>query len=121
LYHSATQRLDALRGQGIVLGIVPEPYFEERSVQLAPHDVVLFYTDGITEAMNAERELFGEERLEAVLREHAQQTCSEIIAAIRTAVAEFVGEASQSDDMTVVAIKREPTNTAPGYVSGSVK
>jgi sigma-B regulation protein RsbU (phosphoserine phosphatase) len=108
LYHRATQRLDALRGRGIVLGIVPDPHFEEHSVQLAPGDVVLFYTDGITEAMNGEHELFGEERLEAVLREHAQQTCSEIVEALRAAVAAFVGEASQSDDMTVVVIKREP-------------
>ncbi|WP_299758134.1 SpoIIE family protein phosphatase, partial [uncultured Chloroflexus sp.] len=62
--------------------------------------------DGITEAMNAERELFGDDRLAAVLRATHHQTPAEIVAAVLAAVNAFAGDAPQADDMTMVVIKR---------------
>lgn len=105
-YETATGQIHPLRAQGIVLGIVPEPQFDQLSLQLSPGDVLLLYTDGVTEAMNPERELFGDERLAAVLRAHHQRSPQEIINAVLDAVNSFAGGQSQADDITMVVIKR---------------
>jgi sigma-B regulation protein RsbU (phosphoserine phosphatase) len=91
-----------------VLGIVPEPHFEQCRETLAPGDVVLFYTDGVTEAMNSQHELFGEDRLEAVLRQHHHRSAHEIIQAVLEAVGAFVEGESQSDDITMVVVRCRP-------------
>ena len=59
-YRTATGTIEQLQGQGIVLGIVPEPRFEQHATVIDAGDVVCFYTDGVTEAMDARRQLFGE-------------------------------------------------------------
>lgn len=106
LYETATGQVRPLRAQGIVLGIVPDPRFEQMALTLNPGDVLLLYTDGVTEAMNGERELFGDERLAAVLRANAQRSPQEIINAVLAAVSDFAGGQSQADDITMVVIKR---------------
>ena len=106
LYETATGDIHQLRAQGIVLGIIPEPQFEQRSVTMAPGDVLLLYTDGVTEMMNPARELFGDDRLTAVLREHHRGGPQEIIDAILAALQEFAAGQSQSDDVTMVVLKR---------------
>lgn len=106
LYRVATGKVETLRAQGIVLGILPKPYFEQRSLTLQPGDILLLYTDGVTEAMNPERELFGEERLIAALRQHHTGGPQQIIEGIRAAVRAFVNGQSQSDDITIVVVQR---------------
>lgn len=73
---------------------------------LDPGDILLFYTDGITEAMNPQRDLFGDERLAAVLRASHQYALGDIVDAVLAAVREFAGDTPQTDDMTMVVIKR---------------
>ncbi|PDV99073.1 GAF domain-containing SpoIIE family protein phosphatase [Candidatus Viridilinea mediisalina] len=107
LWEAATGEVRQLRAQGIVLGIVPDPRFEVQYCTLQPGDVLLFYTDGVTEAMNLERDLFGDERLTAVLEANHQRSPQEIVHAVLAAVASFVGGQSQSDDITMVVLKRE--------------
>ncbi len=106
LYRCATGQVIPLAAQGIVLGIIPDPHFEPRELALEPGDVLLFYTDGITEAMNPQRELFGDERLSAVLRSVSHLLPHAIVEAILHAVSAFVGDTPQADDMTMVVIKR---------------
>jgi sigma-B regulation protein RsbU (phosphoserine phosphatase) len=108
-YHAASGEITPLRAQGIVLGIVPQPHFEQRSVLLEPGDFVLFYTDGVTEAMNGQRELFGEERLCAVLREHSDCPAQALVEAVLAAVQAFAADEGQSDDITMVVLRRLPT------------
>lgn len=108
LYRQSSGELRVLRAQGIVLGIVPEPHFEQSHETLAPGDVVLFYTDGVTEAMNSQQELFGEDRLEAVLRQQHQRPAHEIIQAVLEAVEAFGEGESQSDDITMVVVRCRP-------------
>ncbi|MFV9502925.1 MAG: GAF domain-containing SpoIIE family protein phosphatase [Oscillochloridaceae bacterium umkhey_bin13] len=105
-WEAATGLIHPLRAQGIVLGIVPEPRFEQQSLTLAPGDVVLFYTDGVTEAMNPARELFGDDQLAEVLRLHHHRSPQEIINAVLAAVTAFAGGQSQADDITMVVLKR---------------
>ncbi len=98
LYRRATDEVMPLVAQGIVLGIIPDPHFVPGEIRLAPGDILLFYTDGITEAMNAQRELFGDERLATVLRANSHRAPNEIVTAVLAAVGEFAGDTAQSDD-----------------------
>lgn len=72
---------------------------------MAPGEILLMYTDGITEAGVA-REPFGSERMLAVVREHRHENAKTIIEELYTAVAKFTSGEAQHDDMTVVVVKR---------------
>ena len=106
LYETASGEVRPLRAQGIVLGIIPQPQFEQRELTMRPGDVLLLYTDGVTEAMNSQRELFGDERLSAVLSAHHQHGPQAILDAVLAEVALFADGQSQADDITMVVIKR---------------
>ena len=106
-YRRATDTVEQLQAQGIVLGIVPEPRFEQRSVTIEPGDVVCLYTDGVTEAMDPRRRLFDEERLMETLRRSHDLPPDQIIARIIEAVTSFAAGAPQADDITLVVLKRE--------------
>ena len=91
---------------GIALGIIPDAEFEQKTLVLAPGDVVLFYTDGAPDTLNTAGEEFGEERLSEVLRAHRHEPPEVIADAIDTAVRTFSGEAAQYDDLTLIVMKR---------------
>ena len=90
---------------GAALGIEVGEKGGDQSVQLASGDVVVFYTDGITEAHNEQNQLFGEERLVQLVEGCEGQTPSEMIAAILKEVEKFVGDAAQHDDITMLIMK----------------
>lgn len=107
IYRAATDQVEQLHALGIVLGIIPDPRFEEHSTLIQPGDVLCFYTDGVTEAMNARRQLFDEVRLIEVLRRSHHLPPDQIIARILEAVTNFSAGAPQMDDITLVVVKRE--------------
>lgn len=84
------------------LGIVQDFTYKGQSIEIKHDDALCLYTDGVTEAENIHHELFGDARLEAVL--HQRRSAMEHLEAIKTAVTEFVGEAPQSDDITLLFI-----------------
>ena len=88
-------------------GICMGKKFSESRFSLLPGDVVMFMTDGITEAMNCDLELFGEDRLSAHLRsmDTERMTAHEILEAVGQRVNGFMGEATARDDMTLVVVK----------------
>jgi sigma-B regulation protein RsbU (phosphoserine phosphatase) len=96
---------------GLPLGILPEQRYPEASATLRPGDVLLLYTDGITEAMApinkaGSRELFGTDRLDELLCKHGNSTPDEIVAAIRAAVTDFRAGTAPTDDQTLVVLRR---------------
>ncbi len=91
---------------GVVLSILEEFPYAEASVPFRPGDLLVIYSDGITEAVNPAQELFGEARLAAVLEEHRHASAQELIDRIIGAVRAYAGPASQADDMTLVVVKR---------------
>jgi len=107
LYRAATGEVEQLHAQGIVLGIIPDARFEQRVTELNRGDVLCLYTDGVTEAMDTRRRLFDEERLIDVLRRSHTLTPDEIIGRILEAVTAFAAGAPQTDDITLVVLKRE--------------
>jgi phosphoserine phosphatase RsbU/P len=94
---------------GIALGLDPGSKFsqsiEEVTIDYKPGDLFIFYTDGLTEAMNAQRAQFGEERLSTVVEQLASSSASEIVEGIYAEIKSFVGRTKQHDDMTIVVIK----------------
>ncbi len=106
-YEAATQTFHKLTLPGIVLGIFETISLRESSTQLAPGDFVIFYTDGVTEAMSAEGEGFGEVRFIDTLRRHAHQNADEIVRGVIDAVNEFTANTPQSDDFTLFIVKRK--------------
>ena len=90
---------------GLVLAVMPGFEFPGGSIQLEPGDVVFFYTDGITEAMDEEGVEFGDDELAAVLEEVAGSTAATFNRKAVEAVQEHAGEAAQSDDITCLALK----------------
>jgi sigma-B regulation protein RsbU (phosphoserine phosphatase) len=82
-----------------------EKLLEERTLLLGTGDVVLLFTDGVTEAMNADGETFGEERLAALVAEHGDLPFEELRERILREIRAFVGNAGLHDDLTLVLLK----------------
>jgi len=91
---------------GIVLGFMPDQKFPSGTIQLNPEDALVLYTDGVTEAMNVGHQLFGAEAIERTLSRAGQAAMSErIVKVLLDDMRVFVGEAHQSDDITMLVIK----------------
>ncbi|HLF26481.1 MAG TPA: SpoIIE family protein phosphatase [Anaerolineae bacterium] len=106
LVQAASGAIFALHAPGTALGILDSIQLTESQVRFEPDDVLLLYTDGVTDALNANVEEFGMERLAQLLVENRQRSASEIVRGICEAIQEFVGQAEPFDDMTIVALKR---------------
>lgn len=94
------------------LGVMHGMCYEEQEVILHYDDALFLYTDGLTEAENPEHELFGEERMKAVL--HTRRDVQAQLEAMQQAVADFVGTAPKSDDLTMMFIhymNKKPNST----------
>jgi phosphoserine phosphatase RsbU/P len=92
---------------GLVLGLFPDGNFDEGEVQLRSGDVLVAYTDGVTEAMNVQQEEFSEERLRAAIAEVSQRSAEEILNHIIAVVSQWSKGAPQHDDITVVVLKMD--------------
>jgi sigma-B regulation protein RsbU (phosphoserine phosphatase) len=79
--------------------------YEEATVTLGPGDVLLAYTDGVTEAHNPENEEFGEERLQQLLRQTAHLPVNEISARLSDEMKDWIRDAEQYDDLTFIVMK----------------
>jgi len=91
--------------KGAVLGISEAPDYETRTIRLEPTDTLLLYTDGVNEAMNARKELFGDDRLRAFADGHAGAAPKELVEGLFGAVRSFAAGEEQSDDITVLALQ----------------
>ena len=109
VWRSVTNDGSELRSRGIILGAFEEITLEERETVLDLGDALLLYSDGVTDATNAQGKQFGEERLHEVLLAHAERGAHALIEAILAGIDEFTGGAAQYDDMTLVAVRRLPT------------
>lgn len=106
---------------GMVLGLFPEVEYQEGHVDLGPGDLLVAFTDGVTEALNAAGEEFGEERLKELLRETAGAAPDEIARELTERLHRWIGKAAQHDDMTVVLAKMNPVPAAEPAQSETVK
>ena len=111
---SAPRGAQILTPDGMVVGLrIPgasekfDELLEEQRIDLNVGDVVVLYTDGISEAMNADSDLFGEARLSEIVEEHGHLGSAELRERILREIESFVGDADQHDDMTMILLKVE--------------
>jgi serine phosphatase RsbU (regulator of sigma subunit)/pSer/pThr/pTyr-binding forkhead associated (FHA) protein len=93
---------------GLPVGLMPEMTYDEDKVMFNEGDVLVIYSDGITESVNLEDEEFGEERLIEVVKNNLHRSASGIRDRIDEVLTRFVGTAAAVDDMTVMLVKRTP-------------
>jgi sigma-B regulation protein RsbU (phosphoserine phosphatase) len=103
----ADGKIKELTTKGIALGVIEEVKINESQVTLRSGDTVIFFTDGVTEAMNEDYDEFGVDRLALVGKNVRHKTPAEIVTAITDAVDEHAGDTPQSDDVTLVVMKAE--------------
>jgi len=101
--HNYCQELSA---GGFLLGALTDINIDEQTIELSNGDVLVFFTDGVPEAMNSDGEMFGEERLQAVVKDNVTQKANAILQAIVDQVKAFTGDIPQSDDFTLFVVKR---------------
>ena len=108
LVHDGKVETLCLDGAHFPLGMQPDTLYVEREVNLAPGDAVIFLTDGYTDAMNTDRELFGTERVEKFLSSPTAKSSSaeQTLHALTEEIRLFAGSSPQHDDMTAVVVKR---------------
>jgi phosphoserine phosphatase RsbU/P len=98
--------VEPLNGGGPVLGIIPFAPYQQASTRFDPGDLLVIYSDGVTEANNVSEEEFGEERLIEVLRTHRAAPANAIVNAVLEALGKFTMGAPQGDDITLVVARR---------------
>jgi len=107
LLFSESGHSSSLATGGIPLGIMPNHGYKEERIPFRLGDLMLIYSDGVTEALNTEEEEFGLERLEKLVMEKRELASSDLLQEIVSSVKEFSGEVPQMDDITVVIVKRD--------------
>lgn len=102
----ASGNVEALPAKGFLLGAFRDVACNEEKSALAVGDVLVLYTDGVTEARDKAGGFFGEDRLKAALVAVGDKCAEEIVAGVITAVSDFTGSATQADDLTLLVAKR---------------
>ena len=90
---------------GLPLASMEFSRYRETAVKLEHGDALFIYTDGVTEATSADRELFGEDRMLAALNHHCAESPSQILPGVRREIDAFVGDAPQFDDITMLCLR----------------
>jgi sigma-B regulation protein RsbU (phosphoserine phosphatase) len=102
-------KVEILCPKGLALGLEKGTLFErvieEYTIGIQSNDIFVFYTDGFSEAMNNKKEEFGEDRLQKLLQKNSLPSAEHIINHIKTEIINFVGDAPQHDDMTMLVVK----------------
>ena len=105
VYRSLDGSIEELEPTGIALGAEEHRKYTSRTIGIGAGDVVVMYTDGVTEATNHEFEMFGEERLRALIREHYSLSPDALLEKILREVSTFTSGEPQFDDITLMVIK----------------
>jgi sigma-B regulation protein RsbU (phosphoserine phosphatase) len=103
----ASGEIEQLSIGGLLLGMFPEATYESATLHLEPGEVLVLYSDGVTEARNEEDDEYGEERLAAFLKEHRNTDPEILVESLIRAVFEFSKDGKPGDDVTVAVIRRD--------------
>ena len=100
-----------LRRTEVALGVAPGIEYRYNEVRMEPGDTVVLFTDGVTEAMNAQNEQFGIGRLREVFEGNPPSDSEQANRAVFEAVREFAGDTPQSDDITCLTLRRDEADS----------
>jgi sigma-B regulation protein RsbU (phosphoserine phosphatase) len=105
LFRRRTGTCEFLQGRNLPLGVIEGETYQEMTTSFEGGDVLLFYSDGVTETHDAHGHVFGEDFLAALIQEHAHRSPDQLIDAIRAGVTRFCQSETFADDFTCVAVK----------------
>jgi len=106
LYRAKSRTIERLTTGGTVIGLFAETPFEAGEVEFAPGDILLVFTDGLSEAWGPDEEEFGEERMGELIRANASLPAQELERKIQDEVEVFTAGARATDDRTLIVVKR---------------
>lgn len=99
---------------GLVLGVMDKTEYRSYDIQLVPGDTLFLYTDGVTEAVNAEMTEFGTERMVEALNRNPEATVAQLVDHVRDSITSFTGDTPQADDITMMALRYFGEEGKPG-------
>jgi phosphoserine phosphatase RsbU/P len=105
-YHKADNSIIPLKRTAVMMGFDDSMQCQQREIEMEPGDALILYTDGVTEAFNEQHEQFDDTRLEQVIRDSAGGSAQDMLTELQGAIKSFTGSTPQSDDVTVVIIRR---------------
>ena len=105
LYRHQDKKEELLTAGGIMAGMMEDAFFEKDTVTLNEGDILVFYTDGVTDASNQQEEFFGEERFFQLVKEHCSLSAAELMDKIYSKITDFSAGAPQFDDITMIVLK----------------
>jgi len=100
--------VETLDAQGMMIGVLPDPEFDEHTVQLERGDAILFYTDGLTECRNHDGEMFGLKRVAKLLASQPAMPSASVAQTVDRELRRFRGPLELNDDLTLVVLGIEP-------------
>jgi len=101
----AEGRIEMMEKGGLLLGAMPDMQYEQGTLNLQKDDLMFLYTDGVSEADNADGEMFGEDRIQALLKKSLKLPPAEILTRLETQVQNFIGDIPLSDDFTTLVAR----------------
>jgi sigma-B regulation protein RsbU (phosphoserine phosphatase) len=104
-------QVETVQAEGFPLGMFKDVSYEEFTLSTRPGDAIIFFSDGIVDAVNDKEEMFGDARLTALVTSHIKSTAQELVDAIYQELSTFQGGVERFDDETVIVLKVLP---APG-------
>jgi sigma-B regulation protein RsbU (phosphoserine phosphatase) len=105
LFRASSGDIEELAAGGMIIGMFPFAVYEQAEVQLFPGDVLLAYTDGVSEAHNPGEEEYGEGRLKELLTTYADLPVEDLSSSIFDRLKAWMQDAPQHDDLTFVLLK----------------
>jgi sigma-B regulation protein RsbU (phosphoserine phosphatase) len=108
LYRAKTGLLEQLAKGGTALGILEDLTLTDHTLHIDPGDALILYTDGVTDIISPEGELFGEARLREIIEAHGKERIQDMLEYLDDAMIDFRRGTPPVDDVTLLAIRREP-------------
>jgi phosphoserine phosphatase RsbU/P len=106
LYRAGSGQVEALSARDLILGAFDFATYSSLPLSMGPGDILVVYSDGITEAMNPRDQMFGEESLIELIRENAPRGCANLKESILRSIDDFTEGMSQTDDMTMIIVQK---------------
>ena len=106
LFRTASGDIEEIVSNNMIVGAFPSINYEAARLQLNKGDVLLAYSDGLTEAENPQGEMLGEERVKAIIRAEARAGSTNLERKLLDAIHNFTMGRSQTDDITIVIVER---------------
>jgi sigma-B regulation protein RsbU (phosphoserine phosphatase) len=107
LVRSLDGSIEELARTGIPLGVMEESSWYSEAIHIEPGDTLVLYTDGMTDALNDREEFFGQERLKQAVQRYSSKPPEEMKEALLAEVRQWIGQAQQFDDITLLVIGRK--------------